>query len=264
MRFLLDQNRSPRLAVLLRAGGHDAVHAFELGLEQAEDDEVLAAARNADRVLVSGDTDFGALLPNSSSRICTIVRGCRVREPGTRPGMLERPRSRRPCPDASGTACSPATSTIYCPYCAISDSTRSALRWFPSGSSPARRPSIRAGVRCQSPERRFRSVRSRHGARLHACVPRSRHLGAPCPSADRCRLGVRSRRRCARSSCGAVNIRRPSFCSRDLGGSRVSEAARIPLADLARQPASRRRTSATSAARRSASARPSSLATAAR
>jgi predicted nuclease of predicted toxin-antitoxin system len=73
VRFLLDQNRSPRLAVLLRAGGHDAVHTLELGLEQAEDDEVLAAARDADRVVVSGDTDFGALLALSGDTSPSVI-----------------------------------------------------------------------------------------------------------------------------------------------------------------------------------------------
>ena len=62
MRFLLDQNRSPRLAVLLREAGHDAVHTLDLGLAEAEDDEVLDVADGQDRVLISGDTDFGALL----------------------------------------------------------------------------------------------------------------------------------------------------------------------------------------------------------
>jgi predicted nuclease of predicted toxin-antitoxin system len=58
VRFLLDQNRSPRLAVLLRQSGHDAVHTLDLGLAEAEDEQVLAAADDQDRVLVSGDTDW--------------------------------------------------------------------------------------------------------------------------------------------------------------------------------------------------------------
>lgn len=41
MKFLIDQNRSPRMAALLRESGHDAVHTLELALERAEDDELL-------------------------------------------------------------------------------------------------------------------------------------------------------------------------------------------------------------------------------
>lgn len=62
MKFLIDQNRSPRLAALLRAGGHDAVHTLELGLERAEDDALLKLAAEQQRAVVTGDTDFGALL----------------------------------------------------------------------------------------------------------------------------------------------------------------------------------------------------------
>lgn len=42
--------------------GHDAVHTLELGLERAQDDALLMLAAQEGRVVVSGDTDFGALL----------------------------------------------------------------------------------------------------------------------------------------------------------------------------------------------------------
>jgi predicted nuclease of predicted toxin-antitoxin system len=45
VKFLVDQNRSPVLAERLRDAGHDAVHTMELGLERAEDDELLLLAR---------------------------------------------------------------------------------------------------------------------------------------------------------------------------------------------------------------------------
>ncbi|MXW42570.1 MAG: hypothetical protein F4X48_01425 [Acidimicrobiia bacterium] len=62
MKFLIDQNRSPHLAELLRDAGHNAVHTSELRLERAEDHELLLFAAEEDRIVVSGDTDFGALL----------------------------------------------------------------------------------------------------------------------------------------------------------------------------------------------------------
>ena len=73
MRFLIDQNRSPRLAELLREAGHDAVHTLELGLERAEDDQLLALADEQARVVVSGDTDFGALLALTRSRSPSVI-----------------------------------------------------------------------------------------------------------------------------------------------------------------------------------------------
>ena len=73
MKFLVDQNRSPRLAELLREHGHDAVHTLELGLERAEDDELLSLAATEGRVIVSGDTDFGALLALLSRRSPSVI-----------------------------------------------------------------------------------------------------------------------------------------------------------------------------------------------
>jgi predicted nuclease of predicted toxin-antitoxin system len=73
VKFLIDQNRSPRLAVLLREDGHDAVHTLDLGLERAEDDELLLLAANERRVIVSGDTDFGALLALLKRRSPSVI-----------------------------------------------------------------------------------------------------------------------------------------------------------------------------------------------
>lgn len=73
MRFLVDQNRSPRLAGLLRDAGHDAVHTLEVGLEEAEDDELLLLAAEHQRVVVSGDTDFGALLALAHRRTPSVI-----------------------------------------------------------------------------------------------------------------------------------------------------------------------------------------------
>lgn len=62
MRLLLDKNLSFRLVAVLKAGGHDVVHVDDLDLGQAADDVILDRARELDRVVVSSDTDFGALL----------------------------------------------------------------------------------------------------------------------------------------------------------------------------------------------------------
>lgn len=73
MRLLVDQNLARRVATLLVEAGHDAVHVADRGLSRAEDDEVLALALAEDRVLVSEDTDFGALLARSGDRLPSFV-----------------------------------------------------------------------------------------------------------------------------------------------------------------------------------------------
>jgi predicted nuclease of predicted toxin-antitoxin system len=46
----------------MRDAGHDAVHVGDLDLLGAPDIDVMAAARESDRTVVSADTDFGELL----------------------------------------------------------------------------------------------------------------------------------------------------------------------------------------------------------
>ena len=57
MKFLLDQNVSPSLVGLLADADHLAEHIRDLGMREAPDDVVLAAAKDAEAVLISSDTD---------------------------------------------------------------------------------------------------------------------------------------------------------------------------------------------------------------
>ena len=73
MKFLLDQNVSPALVVLLADADHVAEHIPDLGMREAPDDVVLAAARDADAVLISSDTDFGELLARSNANDPSVI-----------------------------------------------------------------------------------------------------------------------------------------------------------------------------------------------
>lgn len=88
MRFLIDNNLSPRLAEYLKAAGHDAVHIRDYGLQGAADPVVLGQARNEERVLISADTDFGAILAREkadrpSLLLIRRLAGRRATEQGT-------------------------------------------------------------------------------------------------------------------------------------------------------------------------------------
>lgn len=90
MRFLLDESLSPRLGELLGTAGHDTVHARDVGLMSASDPVVLAAALQARRVLLTLDTDFGALLALSGARQPSVVlfRGEITRRPDGQAELL--------------------------------------------------------------------------------------------------------------------------------------------------------------------------------
>jgi predicted nuclease of predicted toxin-antitoxin system len=83
VRFLLDNNLSPRLVPGLAAAGHDAIHVRDVGLGAAADEVVLAAARRDERVLISADTDFGTLLAHSRAAEPSMI--LLRRETGRRP-----------------------------------------------------------------------------------------------------------------------------------------------------------------------------------
>jgi predicted nuclease of predicted toxin-antitoxin system len=61
-RILLDQGLAPQAATILRRYGLEAVHVSEIGMEQAEDTQILERARIDERVCVTLDHDFHAHL----------------------------------------------------------------------------------------------------------------------------------------------------------------------------------------------------------
>ena len=81
---------TPRFAEGLRAAGHDAVHVREFGLQSADDPTIFEFAAEEDRVLVSEDTDFGALLAlrEAASPSFILFRGLPDRSAATLLSML--------------------------------------------------------------------------------------------------------------------------------------------------------------------------------
>ena len=62
MRFLIDMPLSITLARWLVAKGHDAVHAAEIGLSRATDEEIILRAKRDGRTIVTADLDYPRLL----------------------------------------------------------------------------------------------------------------------------------------------------------------------------------------------------------
>ena len=62
MKFLIDNAISPTLSLHLAQVGHDCVHVRDYNLGSAPDSLIFERAAAEDRIIVSANTDFGALL----------------------------------------------------------------------------------------------------------------------------------------------------------------------------------------------------------
>jgi len=74
MKLLLDQGLPRSAAALLRNAGVDTVHTGEIGYAAAEDVAIIEWARQEERVIVTLDADFHALLALSGAASPSVIR----------------------------------------------------------------------------------------------------------------------------------------------------------------------------------------------
>jgi predicted nuclease of predicted toxin-antitoxin system len=74
MKLLLDQGLPRSAAVLLRAQEVDAVHVGEIGMATAADADILVQGDQEQRVVVTLDADFHALLALSGALSPSVIR----------------------------------------------------------------------------------------------------------------------------------------------------------------------------------------------
>jgi predicted nuclease of predicted toxin-antitoxin system len=73
VKFLVDANLSPTIARRLDEAGHDAIHVIDLGLADASDLDLLLRAEEDDRVIISADADFGALISTHGRQSPSVI-----------------------------------------------------------------------------------------------------------------------------------------------------------------------------------------------
>ena len=91
MRFLLDENMSPMLVGMLNDAAIETTHVRDLGMQGSSDEQLLDYASEHGLVIVSADTDFGALLAqsNDSGPSVVLVRRQRGRRAAALASLIE-------------------------------------------------------------------------------------------------------------------------------------------------------------------------------
>ncbi len=73
MRFLADMGISPKTVEWLRDSHHDAAHIGDERLHKAADSDIIAKAVAENRIILTHDLDFGAIMAGSRAALPSLV-----------------------------------------------------------------------------------------------------------------------------------------------------------------------------------------------
>jgi predicted nuclease of predicted toxin-antitoxin system len=104
LKFLVDMPVTPLIVTHLRATGHDAIHAHEIGLARAADTQLLDVARREERVIITADLDYPRLLAlHQTSRPGIILFRGGAYSDAEMLGLLDRVLTQTPALDLAGS-----------------------------------------------------------------------------------------------------------------------------------------------------------------
>lgn len=85
MKFLVDMNLTPKWCAILQAEGWDSVHWSSVGAATAPGHDIMQRAVDEQRVVLTNDLDFGAMLAATQAQGPSVVQ---VRTQDVRPGSM--------------------------------------------------------------------------------------------------------------------------------------------------------------------------------
>jgi len=73
MKFLIDNNLSPKLSVLISTIGFESLHVKDIGKQNSTDQEIFEFAFENNFIIITADTDFGYLLSRWNKNLPSVI-----------------------------------------------------------------------------------------------------------------------------------------------------------------------------------------------
>ncbi len=73
MKFLFDENMPPSFCTILHNLGYDAIHVYDVKLNQTPDNEIVIFAQQHDCIIITNDLDFSRLIAVGNLTMPSII-----------------------------------------------------------------------------------------------------------------------------------------------------------------------------------------------
>ena len=73
IKFLIDNNISPKVSLALRMAGYESEHVRQLGMAASTDEEICQHANDTFSTIISADTDFGYILSKWKGNLPSVI-----------------------------------------------------------------------------------------------------------------------------------------------------------------------------------------------